>query len=110
MNLPNKKTGGIWLTVREAVGALVGSPFGCIALGAALLGTGGMLRESAQHDRAASERAAWAESGVQDLRDSLRDESAVRAVKVRKPADLRVNALSTAGPRRLGSVRRAPSP
>lgn len=83
MNPPIETTGGAWRTIREAIGVLVASPLGCIALGVAFLGVGGVLRESRTIDRADAERAAWASSGRQDLRDSVRDESALRSVKVR---------------------------
>lgn len=83
MNTPIQTAGGAWRTIREAIGVLVASPTGCIALGVALLGVGGVIRESRTIDRADAERAAWASLGPQDLRDSVRDESALRSVKVR---------------------------
>lgn len=83
MNHPTPTAGGAWRTIREAIGVLVASPLGCIALGVAFLGVGGVLRESRTMDHAEAERAAWARLSPQDLRDSVRDESALRSVKVR---------------------------
>lgn len=84
MNPPLQPAGGAWQTIREAVGAVVGNPLGCLALGTALLGVGGILRQSAEFKTAESERSAWSRPGVQDFRDALRDESAVRSVRVPK--------------------------
>lgn len=76
--------GGVWRTLREAMGALVSSPLGCLALGAAFLGVGGILHETDGIRKAESDRAAWASIEAQDIRDAVRDESSVRTVKVRK--------------------------
>lgn len=78
--------GGVWRTLKEAMGALVSSPLGCLALGAALLGVGGILHETEGIRKAESDRSAWARLEAQDIRDAVRDESAVRAVKVLRPA------------------------
>lgn len=85
MNTPNQTAGGAWRTIREAIGAVVGNPLGCLALGTAFLGVGGILHESAEFKKTESERAAWSRPGVQDFRDALRDESNVRTVRVPQP-------------------------
>lgn len=76
--------GVVWQTLKEAVGALVASPLGCLALGVAFLGVAGILKETDGIRRAESDRAAWASLEAQDIRDAVRDESSVRTVKVRK--------------------------
>ena len=81
---PIPDAGGVWRTLREAVGALIASPLGCLALGTALLGVGGILHDTDGIRKAETERASWASLEAQDVRDAVRDESAVRAVKVRK--------------------------
>ena len=81
---PDFAAGVVWRTLREAMGALVASPLGCLALGAAFLGVGGILHETDGIRKAESDRAAWASLEAQDIRDAVRDESAVRAVTVRK--------------------------
>ncbi len=81
--LSMRHEGGAWRTLREAAGVLVRSPLGCVALGVAFLGVAGILRESSEFKKAEGERASWSRNVEQDLRDSLRAESAVRAVRVR---------------------------
>ncbi|TBR20050.1 hypothetical protein EPO15_13655 [bacterium] len=78
----SQRDGSAWRTFREAAGVLVRSPLGCVALGVSLLGVAGVLRQSSELKRAEAERVSWARNADQDLRDSLRDESAVRSVKV----------------------------
>lgn len=79
--LANRPDGGVWRTLREAAAVLVRSPLGCVALGVAFLGVAGMLRESSEFSKAAAERASWSRNVEQDLRDSLRDESALRSLR-----------------------------
>lgn len=96
MNPPIQTAGGAWRTIREAFYALVASPLGCLAVGLAFLGTGGIIHQSVESDKKEAARAVWAAPGPQDLRDSLRDESAVRDVRVapsrKKPASDAVRA------------------
>lgn len=75
--------GDVWRTLKEAIGVLVASPLGCVALGAALIGVGGILHETEGLRKAEAERASWASLGAQDIRDAVRDESSVRTVRVR---------------------------
>lgn len=82
MNTPtNRRDGGALRTLTEAAAALVRSPLGCVALGVAFLGVAGIMRQSSEFAKAEAARASWARNTDQDLRDSLRDESAVRAVR-----------------------------
>lgn len=69
-------------TLKEAAAAIVRSPLGCVALGVAFLGVAGIMRQSSEFAKAEAERASWSRNTEQDLRDSLRDESPVRGVRV----------------------------
>ncbi|TPW19616.1 MAG: hypothetical protein FD126_2505 [Elusimicrobia bacterium] len=79
-----EESGGVWRTLREALGALVASPLGCLALGTALLGVGGIIHETEGMRKAETARSSWANVEAQDIRDAVRDESAVRTFKAGK--------------------------
>lgn len=82
MNTPrNRRDVSALRTLNEAAAAVVRSPLGCVALGVAFLGVAGIMRQTSEASRAEAERASWSRNAEQDLRDSLRDESAVRAVR-----------------------------
>lgn len=68
-------------TIREALTAVIGNPLGCIALGVAFLGVAGIARESNDFKKAEAARSGWAAVELQDVRDAVRDESNVRALK-----------------------------
>lgn len=84
MNTPtNRRDGGALRTLVEAATAIVRAPLGCVALGVAFLGVAGIIRQSSEFSKADAERSSWSRNVEQDLRDSLRDESAVRGGRVR---------------------------
>lgn len=68
-------------TLKEAAAAIVRSPLGCVALGVAFLGVAGIMRQTSEFSKAEAVRASWSRNAEQDLRDSLRDESALRTVR-----------------------------
>lgn len=68
-------------TIREALTAVIGNPLGCMALGVAFLGVAGIARETNDFKKAEAARSGWAAVELQDVRDAVRDESNVRALK-----------------------------
>lgn len=82
MNTPtNRRDGGALRTLREAAAVIVRSPLGCVALGVAFLGVAGIMRQTSELSKTDAGRASWSHNADQDLRDSLRDESALRTVR-----------------------------
>lgn len=78
------KEGGAWRTIREALTAVIGNPLGCMALGVAFLGVAGIARETNDFKKAEAARSGWAAVELQDVRDAVRDESNVRALKSKR--------------------------
>lgn len=93
-------------SLKESAAAIVRSPFGCVALGVAFLGVAGIMRQSSEASKAEAARSSWARNAEQDLRDSLRDESAVRSVRAVPTKAARENARAKALRAEVGAALR----